>query len=376
MVRVRRGDGGVEALDTAEGDALRFDLYVDATGFRAELIGGALGSPFESYATSLFCDRAWVGTLDRAGPSEPYTTAETMDAGWCWRIPVTGEDHRGYVFASAFLDDARAADELVRKNPGIRDLRMVRFRSGRRRDFWRGDVVAVGNAYGFVEPLESTALHMLIVELGYLVAGLEAWRSGDDVRALAASASASVGAHWDFLRWFLAVHYRYNRRLDTEFWRAARAEVDVSGLAEYLDRYERTGAYLRDGASLHAPSDPAFGHSGLMMMLLGQGVAAPTIEPVVDAAGWRARVAAQRRLVDRALPQDEALAVLHARPDLLREVARPGASWCMGDAERVLPAPRVGARVRPDPSPRSGSAVSRPDPRDPDDALFRALRAP
>src|SRR5262249_11227469 len=149
------------------------DLYVDASGFRSLLLEKFLGSPFESYASSLFCDRAIVAAVPQTRAIHPYTTAETMAAGWCWRIPVGGEDHRGYVHASAFLDEDAAVAEMARANPGMGEVRVVRFRSGRHRDLWLKNVVAVGNAYGFVEPLESTALHMVIVEVGYLLQGIE-----------------------------------------------------------------------------------------------------------------------------------------------------------------------------------------------------------
>src|SRR5262249_49008438 len=155
--------GRVDHLATQEGDALRFDLYIDATGFRSLLIEGALGSPYLPYDSTLLCDRAVVANLPHGGLLKPYTLAETMDAGWCWNIPQVDEDHRGYVYSSAFLDVDAAAAEMRRKNPGMSDYWTVKFRSGRHRDFWLGNVVAVGNAYGFVEPLESTALHMVIL---------------------------------------------------------------------------------------------------------------------------------------------------------------------------------------------------------------------
>ena len=139
--------GGIDSLLTSSGDEIRFDFYVDASGFRSMLLGVALETPFSSYASSLFCDRAVVATVPQPGAVRPYTTAETMDAGWCWRIPVIGEDHRGYVYASSFIDDDAAAAEMRAKNPGMGKPWLVRFRSGRHRDFWVGNTVGVGNAY-------------------------------------------------------------------------------------------------------------------------------------------------------------------------------------------------------------------------------------
>ena len=333
---VRVDDAGVVGLRTSDGRELVFDLYVDASGFRSLLLESALGSPFDSFASSLFCDRAIVATVPQDGPLEPCTTAETMDAGWCWRIPVWGEDHRGYVYASSFLSDAAAADEMRRKNPDMGEPRVVRFRSGRHRDFWLGNTVAVGNAYGFVEPLESTALHMAILEVAYMVEGLRALREGRGAPDFPAVASRRVREHWDHLRWFLAVHYRFNRRLDTPFWLAARGDCDVSGLSELLDRFRRSGPWLESESSRFSVGDPLFGYSGLMMLLLGQRAeGSEHAKPSMDRATWDALSARHRGVAARALPQREALEALLAAPDMLRRFVESPSSWL--HAERFQP---------------------------------------
>jgi len=327
-------DGRIESLRSNDGRELRFDLYVDATGFRSLLIEKTLQSPFQSYASSLFCDTAVVATVPQHGPIQPYTTAETMDCGWCWRIPVEGEDHRGYVHSSAFMNVDAAAAEMRAKNPGMGEPWIVRFRSGRHRDFWLGNTVAVGNAYGFVEPLESTALHMVIIEVAYLLAGIEALENPNDDGSFFARASESVGAHWDYLRWFLAVHYKFNRRLDTAFWRASRADVDVSGFRHLLERFEREGPWVMHQGQRFEVGDPAFGYSGLMMLLLGQQVSCPEIAASMSREAWQEQLTKYRGLVKRALPQAEALRVLRENPDMLTRFTRGPGSWCTKDEER------------------------------------------
>jgi tryptophan halogenase len=305
-------DGRIDAVQ-GDGRTLRYDFFVDCSGFRSLL---ARRSPFIDFSSSLFCDRALVATLPQPGPIRPYTTAETMNAGWCWRIPVRGEDHRGYVYSSRFLDDDTALTEMRAKNPDLREPKIVRFRSGRHRDFFGANFAAVGNAYGFVEPLESTALHMIIVELAYLLAAL-------DDETMVPFANQSVGAHWDFLRWFLSIHYKFNTRLDTPFWRAARADTDSSGLDEAIQRLRRG-----ESATGFQPGDPAFGHSGVQLLLLGQGVLTP---PRSDDPAWRARVERDRLTVAAAPSQRDALDNLdpHAFCDDPR-------SWVRGQAERAL----------------------------------------
>jgi tryptophan halogenase len=335
---VPRGDGqGLSRLRTTDGRELEFDLFIDATGFRSLLLEQSLGSPFQSYASSLFCDRAIVATVPQGGEIEPYTTAETMDAGWCWRIPVVGEDHRGYVHSSAFLDEDGAIAEMRRKNPRMSDPWTVRFRSGRHRDFWIGNVVAVGNAYGFVEPLESTALHMVIVEIEYLLDGLESVMRAADVERVAMSASEAVGAHWDYLRWFLAVHYKFNRRVDSPFWQAARNSVDITGVDAILDEFRTRGPSAAPYGQHVKIADPVFWFSGLLNILLGQGVELPLERRTTYAEGaWRERVAKNASVAKRALKQGEALQVLRAHPEMLERFVDSPNSWCRSDAERVL----------------------------------------
>src|SRR5262249_14013042 len=150
--------GRVDHLATQEGDALRFDLYIDATGFRSLLIEGALGSPYLPYDSTLLCDRAVVANVPHGGLLKPYTLAETMDAGWCWNIPQVDEDHRGYVYSSAFLDVDAAAAEMRRKNPGMSDYWTVKFRSGRHRDFSLGNLLPVANPSTSLQPPHSPPL--------------------------------------------------------------------------------------------------------------------------------------------------------------------------------------------------------------------------
>jgi tryptophan 7-halogenase len=207
----------------------------------------------------------------------------------------------------------------------------VRFRSGRHRDFWIGNTVGLGNAYGFVEPLESTALHMVILEIAYLLEGLADLRAGSVTShaSYVAGANAKVGDHWDYLRWFLAVHYRYNGRLDTPFWRAARAETDISGMADLLERFRRDGPWLFSEGGGFAPADPTFGYGGLMMLLLGQRVdGSEHARPSMTRPEWDAMLGRHRGVAARALAHLEALEVLAANPRMLREVVSSPGSWC------------------------------------------------
>src|SRR5690606_14625342 len=144
-------------------------LYVDCSGFRSFLLGQKLGATFTSYASSLFTDTAIAFNAPHGGKLKPYTTARTMEHGWCWNIPMVEDDHLGYVHSSAHCSEDQALAEARAIWPALSGERTVRFRSGRHDRLWVGNVFAIGNAYAFVEPLESTGLLMITRAITSLV---------------------------------------------------------------------------------------------------------------------------------------------------------------------------------------------------------------
>jgi tryptophan halogenase len=322
---VQDASGDVQALVCDDGRRIGADLFVDCTGFRSLLIE-RLGVPFLGYESSLFTDRAVVADVPHDGQVAPYTHAESMDAGWCWNIPFEEENHRGYVFSSRFLGFEQAAAEMRRKNPGMREPREVRFRSGRRRQFWCRNVVAMGNAYAFVEPLESTAIHMLVLMIDLLTSHFPAARHDTTAAELL---DQRVADHWDDLRWFLAIHYRFNRKFDTPFWRAARGDTDISGARQRLALY-RAGAPLSYRLPLLYRGDPASFFSddhAYDTLLLGQGVEARWAAPTLSRDVFLAQAEVQRQVADRALPQAEFLRAMRDDPEPLRALVRDPDSW-------------------------------------------------
>lgn len=314
-------DGGatVRELVADDGRRFAFDLYVDCSGFRSLLIEKALGSPFVSFGASLFTDRAWVATAPLAGDVPPYTLAETLSCGWMWSTPQADEDHRGYVFSSAFADPEEALEEMRRRVPGMGEARLVKFRAGRHEHFWKGNVVALGNAYGFVEPLESTALHMLIRQIGLLLQSFPLCRGGGPEGLL----NRKVAGTWDYLRWFLALHYKFNRRLETPFWRACRNDVDVSSHGELLESFAARGplSYDRVARRHFDYPDPLWGAEGVDVLLLAQEVAARLPRPPMDRPAWERRLELCRAVVERSLSQRRALELFDEEPVLLERMA-------------------------------------------------------
>lgn len=327
-VRLRDAEW-ISGLRTADGRDLRYDLYIDCTGFRSRLLGEALGVQFLDYSSSLFTDEAITASAGNHGRPRPYTTASTMDAGWCWNIPLSdGVDHLGYVYSSAAMTAGQAEAELRERRPDAEIQGRVRFRSGRRERLWQGNVIAVGNSGGFVEPLESSGLAMITITIRALLSALPASWSQPCPRE---AVNRFLGAHWDALRWFLAIHYKFNTRLATPFWKHANADADVSGIEPLLDAYA-AGAPLvrRDSLTqvmLTAAAPPVYGLAGIDNVLLGQRVPATLLEADEVPERWLARRDAAKTLAGLALPQHEALAEVAAHPEFLSEQLTAVGGW-------------------------------------------------
>lgn len=262
----------IQELRTTDGETIRGDLFLDASGFRSELLVKALGVSQQSYDRTLFCDRAVIGGWDRTTePIKSYTRAETMDSGWCWQIEHEHWINRGYVYSSHFISDEDALAEFLQKNPQVSNQpRVVKFRSGRTEEMWVENVVGIGNASGFVEPLEASALQVIIIQVRTLVDTL--LDSGQQPSpSNIAMYNRFIAQHWDDVRDYLAVHYRFNDRLDTPFWRACRAEVDLGGAAELVEYYRENGPSVLARTLLLNPNNP-YGMEGYLAMLVGQRV--------------------------------------------------------------------------------------------------------
>jgi tryptophan halogenase len=185
-----------------------------------------------------------------------------------------GHEHlinRGYVFSSDFLTDQQAEEEFRLKNPKVQQTRIVKFRSGRVQRSWVKNVVAIGNAGGFVEPLEATAIAAICEQTQALVAALRATSGHRFGPKLTQVYSARDARYWDAIRRFLAVHYKYNTRLDTPFWREVWAHTDLSGTEPVVDYYQECGP---DGqwAQTLVDAHDQFGIEGYLTMLIGQQV--------------------------------------------------------------------------------------------------------
>jgi tryptophan halogenase len=271
LALVQRDEHGVTGLRLQSGPTLTADLYLDCTGFRSLLLGEALQEPYMSFSSTLFCDRALVGAWPRTDEViNPYTTAETMNAGWCWQIDHPDSINRGYVYSSAFITDMEAEREFRSKNPRATDTRVIPYTSGRYQRSWVKNVVAIGNASGFVEPLESTALAVICDE-SRLLAECLGESEREPTPTLVETYNRINARAWDTIRDFLGIHYRFNTRLDNDFWRACREKVELGPIQELVDYFQENGPSTYARTTLLHGND-IFGMEGYLTLLVGQKV--------------------------------------------------------------------------------------------------------
>ncbi len=268
---VKLNESGVEYLTIESGEHVTGDLFIDASGFQSVLLKQHLKEPYTDYRSALFCDRALVGGWEREDePILPYTAADSMESGWSWQIEHESRINRGYVYSSSFISDDQAEAEFRQQNPKIESTRIVSFPSGRLKRFWVKNVVGVGNASAFVEPLEATSLAAICGEARFLAESLYdcQFRPNDSQRS---TYNHAIGESWDEIRDFLAIHYKFNARLDTEFWKACRNDVDLGGATPVVEFYKQNGPTLFAKQMLIGPFNQ-FGLEGYYTLLFGLGV--------------------------------------------------------------------------------------------------------
>lgn len=266
--KVNQTDAGIESLLLNDGRVMAGDFFVDCSGFRSLLLEKAMGASYYSFKKTLYCDRAITGSWDRTDePIKPFTTSETMDAGWCWRIEHPEKIIRGYVHSSDFISEEAATEEFLRKNPKVKKTGLVRWPSGYRPEAWIKNVVAIGNACGFVEPLEATNL-AVICSQAKAVTDLLYYTDGQVTQSQIDGICGIFRHMWLNIRDFLGVHYRFNDRLETPFWRACVNDVDLGDAAPLVEYYKENGPDLMMRTEFERPQEQ-FGLEGFYCILMG-----------------------------------------------------------------------------------------------------------
>ncbi|MDB5722481.1 MAG: tryptophan 7-halogenase [Alphaproteobacteria bacterium] len=274
-VALRPADGFVESVTLADGRTIEGDLFIDCSGFRGLLIEQALRTGYEDWTHWLPCDRAIAVPTALAGEPDPYTRATAHASGWQWRIPLQHRMGNGHVYSSAHIGDDEA-ERVLRANlesEPLAEPRRLGFTTGRRRQCWNRNVVSMGLSSGFVEPLESTSIHMIQSGIAKLIALFPDKRFNPVERK---EYNRQMQDLYEDVRDFIVLHYNATKRTDSDFWNQVRTMSIPDSLAHKVELFRAKGRVFREGLDLFAT--PSW-----VAVCLGQNIVPETYEPAVDA---------------------------------------------------------------------------------------------
>jgi tryptophan 7-halogenase len=268
-----REDGFLDELVFNDGTRLQADLYIDCSGFRGVLIEGALQTGYLDWSDVLPCDRAVAVPTELTSARPPYTAAISHSAGWRWRIPLQHRAGNGYVYSSAHIGDSQALDELlsaVGEKPSA-DPRFLRFVTGRRKLFWNRNCVALGLASGFLEPLESTSIHLVMSGVYKL---LEHFPDTSFAQSNMDSYNTELIQEIERIRDFIVLHYLTGRS-DTPLWSYCQSMKLPDSLAQRIELYKRTGR-------IRVKAGELFTDLSWFYIFEGIGIVPDTYDPLMD----------------------------------------------------------------------------------------------
>ena len=275
-VNLRPQDGFIASVEMENGEAITGDLFIDCSGFRGLLIEDALKTGYQDWTKWLPCDRALAVPTQNEGPPASYTLVTAREAGWQWRIPLQHRTGNGHVYCSAFTSDEKARETLLSNLEGkpLADPLPLRFTTGRRNKAWNKNCVALGLASGFLEPLESTSIHLIQRGIAMLL------KFFPD-RSFEAADIDRYNKIFEFefgrVRDFLLLHYTHTER-EGAFWEHCRNIPLTDSLQEKIDLFKSHGRILREDTEL-------FPAQSWLYVMIGQAIRPRGYEPTVDTLG-------------------------------------------------------------------------------------------
>ncbi|MDV6330344.1 tryptophan halogenase family protein [Asticcacaulis sp. 201] len=266
--------GDITSLTLENGQTITGDLFIDCSGFRGLLIEQTLKSGYEDWSRWLPCNRAVAVPCDKVSGITPFTTSTAREAGWQWRIPLQHRTGNGYVFCDSFLSEDTATDHLMQRLDGQpqADPRVIRFVTGHRKKQWNHNVIAMGLASGFLEPLESTSIHLVQEAIMKLIKYFPRDNITDSQRG---SFNRDMLFAYDDVKDFLIAHYKTTTREDTPFWAHCR-HMDIPDSLQF-----RLESFAQHNQSLVQPTE-LFKEASWFAVLAGQGLMPKSYHPVVD----------------------------------------------------------------------------------------------
>lgn len=273
-VVLRADDGFVDKVILKNGESISAQLFIDCTGFRGLLIEQAMNTGYDDWSHWLPCDTAVAVPTQNVSDPLPYTRSTAHTAGWQWRIPLQHRTGNGHVFCSKYMSDEQAKKILLENVEGeiLAEPRFIRFKTGMRRKFWNKNCVAIGLASGFLEPLESTSIHLIQSGISKLIALLP---SADFHQTNIDKYNELLTAEFIFVRDFIILHYKASQRTDSEFWNYCRQMQVPDSLQKKLDLYESSGRLFRDNNEL-------FDEVSWFAVMQGQGLSVKNYHPLAD----------------------------------------------------------------------------------------------
>jgi tryptophan halogenase len=273
----RNGESGfIESVRLDKGTTVAGDFFLDCSGFRGLLIEEALSTGYEDWSHWLPCDRALAVPSERTPEGfVPYTRSRAHESGWQWRIPLQHRTGNGHVYCSRYISDDEASATLLKHVEGkpLADPRLLRFTTGRRKKFWSRNCVALGLAGGFLEPLESTSLHLVQSAVFRFLSLMPASNAYDE--ASEKEFNRLSIAEYEQCRDFIILHYVANER-DEPFWRECRAVKMPDALAHRIELFRSRGKFAREDG--HLFTDPSW-----IAVMMGQGITPARWDPLADA---------------------------------------------------------------------------------------------
>jgi tryptophan halogenase len=269
--------GDISALVLDSGKRIEGDLFIDCTGFRSLLLGQTLGVEYEDWSHWLFNDSAIAVQTESVGPAVPLTRSMAHDWGWQWRIPLQNRVGNGIVYSSRHIDDDTAKATLLGNIEGkvLTEPRVIRFTPGQRRQTWSHNCVAIGLSSGFLEPIESTSIHLIqraIVRL------LQNFPSQGIRKSDVDEFNAQSWSEIQFIRDFIILHYKVTERRDTPYWKEAAEMAVPAPLQHRIDMFQETGRSFRVLNEL-------FAENSWVQVMLGQGIVPDQHHPSADLMG-------------------------------------------------------------------------------------------
>lgn len=297
IVEVRQTEAGdIAEVVLESGHAVKGDLFIDCSGFFGLLMDKALGTEYEDWTHWLPCDRAIAVQTTSVREPVPYTRAIARESGWQWRIPLQTRVGNGLVYCSDFMSDDEARETLLGNLEGdvITEPRVLRFRTGQRVKHWNRNCVALGLAAGFLEPLESTSIHL--IQRG-VIRLMQMFPYGGIVESDQAEFNRQMDTEFRFIRDFIILHYHVTERTDSAFWRRCR-DMDIpDSLKHRLDLFRDTGRVFEAEGDI-------FRENSWTQVMLGQGIEPESYHAIVDMMGdqeLRQFMQIQRQKVDSVL---------------------------------------------------------------------------